>query len=300
MTQRKRYSAEFKARMAFEAHKGEKTLNELASEYGVHLTYIARWKKHLESEGPRLFAARLGKQEQASGFIYVVAVLDWFSRYVVSWAVSLTLEVGFCVEALERVLEGAQPEIFNNDQGTQFTSLDCTRRLEAAGIQVSMDGRGRALDNIFDLTYERGYIPKNPHSWITLQKERRPDIDPLSFEEWAIFLQALPERWQPYFIVAFDTGIRPSEQMALHWRHADFTAKRLLIRRVVVRGTITDLKADGSWRDVDMLPTVEEGLRNLPDKRGYVFPNTEGGFLDLTNLRNRVWYPILKAAGLRP
>jgi transposase InsO family protein len=124
--QRKRYSAEFKARMAFEAHNGEKTLNELASEYGVHLTYIARWKKHLESEGPRLFAARLGKQEQASGFIYVVAVLDWFSRYVVSWAVSLTLEVGFCVEALERVLEGAQPEIFNSDQDTQFTSPDRT------------------------------------------------------------------------------------------------------------------------------------------------------------------------------
>jgi transposase InsO family protein len=181
MTQQ-RYSAEFKARMAFEALKGEKTLNELSSEYGVHPTQIAQWKKHLESEGPRLFAARLGKQEQASGFIYVVAVLDWFCRYVVSWAVSLTLEVGFCVEALERALEGAQPEIFNSDQGAQFTSLDCTSRLEAAGIQISMDGRGRALDNIFDLAYERGYIPKNPHSWITLQKERRPDIDPLSFQ----------------------------------------------------------------------------------------------------------------------
>jgi putative transposase len=65
MTQRKRYSAEFKARMAFEALKGEKTLNELASEYGVHPTQIAQWKKHLEREGPRLFAARLGRQEQA-------------------------------------------------------------------------------------------------------------------------------------------------------------------------------------------------------------------------------------------
>jgi len=80
---------------------------------------------------------------------------------------------------------------------------------------------------ILDLAYDRGYIPKNPHGWITLQKERRPDIDPLSFDERAIFLKTLPERWQPYFIVAFDTGMRPSEQMALHWRHVDFRAKRL-------------------------------------------------------------------------
>jgi putative transposase len=84
-----------------------------------------------------------------SGFIYWVAVLDWCSRYVVSGAVSLTWEVGLCVEALERALEGAQPEIFNSDQGAQLTSLDLTSRLEAAGIQISRDGRGRALDNIF-------------------------------------------------------------------------------------------------------------------------------------------------------
>ena len=64
-TQRKRYSAEFKARMAFEAWKGENTINELASEYGVHPTQIAQWKKYLQTEGPRLFAARSGKREQA-------------------------------------------------------------------------------------------------------------------------------------------------------------------------------------------------------------------------------------------
>jgi putative transposase len=99
-----------------------------------------------------------------SGFIYGVAVLDWFSRDVVSWAVSLTLEVGCGVEALERALEGAQPEIFNSDQGAQFTSLDCTSRLAAAGMQSSMDGRGRALDNIFverlwrTGTYEEVYL----------------------------------------------------------------------------------------------------------------------------------------------
>jgi putative transposase len=82
------------------------------------------------------------------GFIYLVAVLDWCSRYVLSWAVSITMDVGCCLEALEQALGVAQPEIFNSDQGAQFTSMDFTRRLEAAGIKISMDGRGRALDHV--------------------------------------------------------------------------------------------------------------------------------------------------------
>ena len=84
-----------------------------------------------------------------SGFIYLVAVMDWFSRYVLSWAVCITMEVGFCLDALEQALEVAHPDIFNTDQGAQFTSLDFTGRLESAGIRISMDGRGRALDNVF-------------------------------------------------------------------------------------------------------------------------------------------------------
>jgi putative transposase len=84
-----------------------------------------------------------------SGFIYLVAVMDWFSRYVLSWAVSITMEVGCCLEALEEALGRATPDIFNSDQGSQFTSLEFTGRLAAAGIRISMDGRGRALDNGF-------------------------------------------------------------------------------------------------------------------------------------------------------
>ncbi len=83
-----------------------------------------------------------------SGFIYLVAVMDWFSPYVLSWAVSITMDVGFCLEALEQALEVAKPEIFNTDQGAQFTRVDFTGRLESAGIQISMDSRGRALDNV--------------------------------------------------------------------------------------------------------------------------------------------------------
>ena len=84
-----------------------------------------------------------------SGFIYLVAVMDWFSRYVLSWAVCITMEVGFCLDALEQALEVAHPDIFNTDQGAQFTSLDFTGRLESAGIRISMDGRGRGLDTVF-------------------------------------------------------------------------------------------------------------------------------------------------------
>ena len=99
-----------------------------------------------------------------AGFVYLVAVLDWFSRYVLSWRLSNTLEVGFCLEALEAALEQGQPEIFNSDQGAQFTSVGFTGRLEAAGVRISMDGRGRALDNVFverlwrTVKYEEVYL----------------------------------------------------------------------------------------------------------------------------------------------
>jgi putative transposase len=98
------------------------------------------------------------------GFLYLVAVMDWFSRYVLSWAVSITMDVGFCLEALDQALEVAQPEIFNSDQGAQFTSLHFTGRLASVGIQISMDGRGRALDNVFverlwrTVKYEEVYV----------------------------------------------------------------------------------------------------------------------------------------------
>jgi putative transposase len=83
------------------------------------------------------------------GFMYLVAVLDWYSRYVLSWEVSNTLHGDFCLLALERALEQGQPEIFNTDQGSQFTANAFTARLEKAQIKISMDGKGRAFDNIF-------------------------------------------------------------------------------------------------------------------------------------------------------
>jgi putative transposase len=83
------------------------------------------------------------------GFMYLAAVIDWFSRYVVAWRLSNTLDGAFCLEMLEEALRGGRPEVFNTDQGVQFTAEAFTGRLEAAGVAVSMDGRGRALDNVF-------------------------------------------------------------------------------------------------------------------------------------------------------
>lgn len=83
------------------------------------------------------------------GFMYLVAVVDWYSRFVLSWEISNTLEGEFCLTALEAALARGRPEIFNTDQGAQFTAPAFTQRLLTVGIRVSMDGRGRALDNVF-------------------------------------------------------------------------------------------------------------------------------------------------------
>jgi putative transposase len=83
------------------------------------------------------------------GFLYLVAVMDWFSRFVLSWELSNTMETGFCLAALEAAFRFGQPEIWNSDQGSQFTSADFLAPLKKRRISISMDGRGRALDNVF-------------------------------------------------------------------------------------------------------------------------------------------------------
>jgi putative transposase len=100
----------------------------------------------------------------AHGFIYLVVILDWHSRYVVSWELSTTLDKTFCLDALRRALLISKPEIFNTDQGPQFTSDEFTGLLESEGSQVSMDGRGRVYDNVFverlwrTVKYEEVYL----------------------------------------------------------------------------------------------------------------------------------------------
>lgn len=108
------------------------------------------------------------------GWVYLVAILDWYSRYVLGFRISITMEKEFCIEALEESLKKAHPEIFNSDQGSQFTSHEFTEKLEEHGIRISMDGRGRCLDNIFterlwkSVKYEEVYLK----SYGTVQEAR--------------------------------------------------------------------------------------------------------------------------------
>jgi putative transposase len=98
------------------------------------------------------------------GFVYLAAILDWFSRYVLSWRLSISLDADFCVEALKEALRHGRPEIFNTDQGVQFTSGGFVGVLEDAKVKISMDGRGRVFDNIFverlwrTVKYEEVYL----------------------------------------------------------------------------------------------------------------------------------------------
>ncbi|MCP4603781.1 MAG: IS3 family transposase [Proteobacteria bacterium] len=99
-----------------------------------------------------------------TGYVYLVAIMDWFSRYVLAWELSITLEADFCVSALVKALAGGTPDIFNSDQGVQFTGLDFTKVLESRNIRISMDGKGRVFDNIFverlwrSVKYEEVYL----------------------------------------------------------------------------------------------------------------------------------------------
>jgi putative transposase len=126
----------------------------------------------------------------AKGFVYLVAVMDWFSRRVLAWRLSIGMETDFCVEALRDAMDRyGQPEIFNTDQGVQFTSTAFLDELESRGVRISMDGRGRFLDNIFierlwrSLKYEEVFIKayasvlearRGIGGWLTFYNDERP------------------------------------------------------------------------------------------------------------------------------
>jgi putative transposase len=138
----------------------------------------------------QVWAADITYIPMARGFLYLVAVMDWASRAVLAWRLSNTLDVAFCVEALEGALaRHGRPEIFNTDQGAQFTSAVFTGRLKQAGVAISMDGRGRWLDNVFverlwrSLKYEEVHLKAYGDgrearagigAWINFYNERRP------------------------------------------------------------------------------------------------------------------------------
>ena len=112
----------------------------------------------------QVWAADITYIPMARGFLYLVAIIDWYSRYVLSWRLSNTLDAGFCVEALEEALRKGRPDICNTDQGAQFTGEAFTGLLEQHGVRVSMDGKGRYSDNLFierlwrTVKYEEVYL----------------------------------------------------------------------------------------------------------------------------------------------
>lgn len=138
----------------------------------------------------------------ARGFTYLVAILDWYSRFVLSWRLSNSLEGSFCVEALEEALSWQRPEIFNSDQGVQFTSSAFTSVLEDVGVAISMDGRGRVFDNIFverlwrTVKYEDIYLK----DYGNMPALRRGLGEYLDFYCYARFHQSLENRtpWDVY------------------------------------------------------------------------------------------------------
>jgi putative transposase len=148
-------------KMGLEAIYPKRNLSISSAEHKKY-PYLLR---DLAIERPdQVWCADITYIRMAQGFLYLVAIMDWYSRYVLSWRLSNTLDAGFCLEALEAALAISQPEIFNTDQGVQFTSEDFTGRLETAGIKISMDGRGRVFDNIFierlwrSVKYEEVYV----------------------------------------------------------------------------------------------------------------------------------------------
>lgn len=127
------------------------------------------------------------------GFGYLVAILDWYSRYVLAWKLSNSLETTFCTEALEDALGQGPPDIFNTDQGCQFTSVDFTARLIERKVRISMDSRGRAFDNIFNerlwrsVKYENIYLK----GYETIMEAREGLVDYFRFYNHERFHQSL-------------------------------------------------------------------------------------------------------------
>ena len=158
------------------------------------------------------------------------------------------------------------------------------------------------LRELLRVAHQRGYLTEDRAPWVVKIRDNRPEIFPLSFEEKDRLLEALPVRWRPYFVVAFGTGLRPSEQIALKWYAIDWERHKILVREGWRHGQRTRLKTRASQREVDILPPVRKALeeqRRIAGASELVFPNSRGGHININNFRRRVWYATLDRAKLR-
>jgi putative transposase len=158
----RKHAATLMRRMGIEAIYRRKNTSRPHPDHAVY-PYLLR---HLTIDRPnQVWATDITYLPMARGFVYLVAIMDWYTRKVLSWKLSNTLTADFCVEALEEALEKyGSPEIFNTDQGSQFTSAEFTGLLKQHGIRISMDGQGRWRDNVFverlwkSVKYEEVYL----------------------------------------------------------------------------------------------------------------------------------------------
>ncbi len=152
------------------------------------------------AEPNHVWAADITYVPMACGFLYLVAIIDWASRAVLAWRLSNTIDSGFCVAALEEaMLRHGKPKIFNTDQGSQFTSAAFTGKLEAAGVAISMDGRGRFMDNIFIEVHLKAYADGREAragigAWMSFYNHRRPHqamSNQMPMEVWRAGIEAI-------------------------------------------------------------------------------------------------------------
>jgi putative transposase len=184
--------------MGLEAIHPKPRLSQGSKEHRIY-PYLLR--DHVINRCDSVWCADITYIRMIRGFVYLVAIMDWFSRYVLSWELSISLEKDFCIMALDRALSRAQPDIFNTDQGSQFTSTEFTGRLERHGICISMDGRGRVFDNIFierlwrTVKYEEVYL----HDYRSVREARSSLNEYFKFYNTERFHSSLGNR-TPYEI----------------------------------------------------------------------------------------------------
>jgi len=136
----------------------------LSSSHQEHRKYPYLLNNIVIDHPDQVWCADITYIRMIHGFVYLVAIMDWYSRFVLAWEISTTLATTFCIEALKQALKTSKPEIFNTDQGSQFSSWEFTDHLQQKAIRISMDGRGRVYDNIFverlwrSVKYEEVYL----------------------------------------------------------------------------------------------------------------------------------------------
>ena len=159
------------------------------------------------------------------------------------------------------------------------------------------------LKTMYKTAYRRKDITTNPIDGIGMLRVEKTEIRPLSMEEVRLFLENVDSHFRDYFEVAFFTGMRPSEQIALKWDNIDFNRAKINVVDARVMGEESAPKTVASRRAIDMLPPVKEALERQSEKTflssPYVFVSKKGNIVDIGNLRKRTWYPALKEAGLR-